>query len=156
MAGMEMLTTKGSAQIAIGKCDAVCQHRKIKPGCGCLVGQDKHQDWDTLGSVLFVNDLPSIINVKTLLFADDVTTVSPHSQSDLLKDSLLNVWNWSVSWDLPINLTKCKYIAIERAPPLQVPVIWAFSSQFLITLHALQTGYVKCKTDVVYDKAVVH
>ncbi len=49
MAGMEMLTTKGNAQIAIGKCDAVSQHRKIKPGCGCLVAQDKHPDWDTSG-----------------------------------------------------------------------------------------------------------
>ncbi len=34
--------------------------------------------------------------------------------------SLYNVWNWSAYWDLPINPTKCKYINITRAPPLQL------------------------------------
>ncbi len=47
--------------------------------------------------LLFVNDLPSVINVTTLLFADDVKMVSPRSQSDLLQGSLYKVWNWSVS-----------------------------------------------------------
>ncbi len=39
--------------------------------------------------LLFVNDLSSVITVTTLLFADDVKMVSPHSQSDLLQSSPL-------------------------------------------------------------------
>ncbi len=70
--------------------------------------------------LLFVNDLQSVIKLATLLFADDVKMVSPHSKSDLLQGSHFNVWNWSVNWDLPINPTKCNYIAVERAPPLQL------------------------------------
>ncbi len=70
--------------------------------------------------MLFINDLPSVINMTTLLFADDVKTVSPRSQSDLLHGFLYNVWNWSVNWDLPINPTKCNYIAVGRAPPFQL------------------------------------
>ncbi len=68
--------------------------------------------------LLFVNDLPSVINVIALLFADDVKMVSPRSQSNFLQSSNYNVWNWSINWDLPINTTKCNYIAIGRAPPL--------------------------------------
>ncbi len=63
-------------------------------------------------SLLFVNDLPSVINVITLLFADDGMMVAPRSQSDLLLSTLYNVWNWSVNWDLSINPTKWNYIAI--------------------------------------------
>ncbi len=64
--------------------------------------------------LLFVNDLTA------LLFADDVKMVSPRSQSDLLQGSFYNVWKWSVNWDLPINPTKSNYIAIGRAPALQI------------------------------------
>ncbi len=70
--------------------------------------------------LLFVNDVPSVINMTTLLFADDVKMVSSRSQSDLLQSSLYNVWNWSVTLDVPFNPNKCNYIAIERAPPLQL------------------------------------
>ncbi len=38
--------------------------------------------------LLFVNDLPSAINVAMLLFVDDVKMVSPRSQSGLLRGSL--------------------------------------------------------------------
>ncbi len=46
--------------------------------------------------------------------------VSPRLRSDLLQGSLYNVWNWLVNWDLPIKPTKYNYIAIGRAPPLQL------------------------------------
>ncbi len=46
--------------------------------------------------------------------------VSPRLRSDLLQGSLYNVWNWLVNWDLSIKPTKCNYIAIGRAPPLQL------------------------------------
>ncbi len=70
--------------------------------------------------LMFFNDLPSVINLATLFFADGVRMVSPRSQSDILQGSLYNVWNWSVNWDLPINPTKCNYIVNGRAPPLQL------------------------------------
>ncbi len=70
--------------------------------------------------LVFVNDLPSVINVTTLLFVDDVKVVSPRSQSGRLQGSPHNVWNRSVNWDLPINPTKCNCFAVGRAPPLQL------------------------------------
>ncbi len=57
----------------------------------------QRQEWGTSGvshrttSILVVyNDLPSVISVIRLPFADDVKIA----------------WNWSVNWDLPINPTK--------------------------------------------------
>ncbi len=46
---------------------------------------------------------------------DGLTTFTKRPFADLY-----NVWNWSVNWDLPINPTKCNYIAIGRAPQLQL------------------------------------
>ncbi len=39
--------------------------------------------------LLFIRDLPSLINLTTLLFAVDVKMVSPHSKGDLLQGSAL-------------------------------------------------------------------
>ncbi len=69
--------------------------------------------------LLFVND---VVNLTTLLFADDVKMVSPSSQSDLLQSSLYNVWIWSVTFDIPFYPTKCKYIAVGRAPYFNYPL----------------------------------
>ncbi len=77
--------------------DALSQETRIKSGApqGPVI--------EPLLFLLFVNDLPSVINVTTLIFADDVKTVSPHSQGDLLQDSFYNGLNWSVNCDLPIT-----------------------------------------------------
>ncbi len=53
--------------------------------------------------LLFVNELPDVIGALTLLFADDVKMAT---------------WDWSKKWDLPINPTKCNYLAIGRVVPL--------------------------------------
>ncbi len=83
--------------------DALSQETRFKSGVpqGSVVGP--------LLFLLFVNDLPSVINVATLLFADDVKVVSPRSQNDLLQNSLNNVRRLSVN-----------YIDIGRTPPLQL------------------------------------
>ncbi len=62
--------------------DALSQEIRIKSGVsqGSVIGP--------LLFLLIVNDLPSVINVITLLFADDVKVVSSRSQSDLLQSSL--------------------------------------------------------------------
>ncbi len=81
--------------------------------------------------LFFVNDLPSVINVTALIFADDVKMVSPRSQSDLLKGFLYNVWNWLVNWDVPINPAKSNFIPIGRAPPLQPSLATGSSDNFI-------------------------
>ncbi len=104
--------TRGAYRVQVA--NALSQETRIKSGVpqGSVFGP--------LIFFLSVNYLPSVTNVTALLFTDYVKKVSPCSQSDLLQGSLYNVWNWLVNWDLPINPTKCNYIAIGRAPPLQL------------------------------------
>ncbi len=79
--------------------DALTQETRIKGGKpkGSVIGP--------LLFLLFVNHLQNLIDVTKLPFADDVKMVSPRSQSDLLQDSLYNVRNRLVNWELPINPT---------------------------------------------------
>ncbi len=109
--------------------DALSQVTRIKSGVpqGSVIGP--------LLFLFFVNYLPSVINVITLLIADDDRMASPRSQCDRLQGSLHNVWNWSVNWELPINPTKCNKIAIERALPLQI----SFASGVQSISHRSQT-----------------
>ncbi len=62
--------------------DALSQETRIKSGVpqGSVIG--------AFLFLLYDNDLPSVINVITLIFADDVKVVSPHSQSDILQSPL--------------------------------------------------------------------
>ncbi len=45
--------------------------------------------------LLFVNDLPDVLEVLTLLFADDVKMVTPRTQSMSLHSSLIAACDWS-------------------------------------------------------------
>ncbi len=76
--------------------DALSQEIRIKSGVpqGSVIG--------SLLFMLLVNGLPSVINVTSLLFADDVKMVSPCSQSDFLLSSIYNIWNWSINLDLSL------------------------------------------------------
>ncbi len=70
--------------------------------------------------LLFVNDLPDVLETLTLLFADDVKMVTRRSQSMSLYSSLIAAWDQSKKWDLPINPTKCNYLTILREVPLRL------------------------------------
>ncbi len=94
---------------------------------GRVVAGDEDREWGTSGVserttfFLVVYQLPPECNQCGYdVFAGDVKMLSPRSQSGLLLCSLNSAWNLSIHWDLPINPTKCNYIAIGRANPLQL------------------------------------
>ena len=66
-----------------------------------------------LGPLLFniyVNDIPSVVNSETLMFADDTKIFRKiQSQSDFLQfqQDISNLLAWSVKWQLKFNLSKC-------------------------------------------------
>ena len=63
--------------------------------------------------VIFINDMPDEVKESVCkLFADDCKlyrNVSSSGQNDLQKE-LLNLENWSTTWQLPFNATKCKVL----------------------------------------------
>ncbi len=73
--------------------------------------------------LLFVNDLPDLLEAKILLFADDVKLISPRSQFDTTERSLRTAWDWSVKWDLPLNPDKGCHLPIGQ--PLIAPLTFA-------------------------------
>ncbi len=61
-----------------------------------------------IGPLLFLLfDLPDVLETMTLLFADDVKMVTRRSQSMNFHSFLSATWDWSKTWDLPINPAKC-------------------------------------------------
>ncbi len=76
-----------------------------------------------LRTVLFVNDLPDLLQGKVLLFADDVKIISPRSQYNNTELSLRSAWDWSVTWALPLNPSKCCHLPIGQPPT--VPLTFA-------------------------------
>ncbi len=71
--------------------------------------------------LLFVHDLPDVLETLTLLFVNDVKMVTRRSQRMNFHSSLTTVWDWSKKWDLPINPTKGNYLTIGREVPLGLP-----------------------------------
>ena len=63
--------------------------------------------------VIFINDMPDEVKESVCkLFADNCKlyrNVSSSGQNDLQKE-LLNLENWSTTWQLPFNATKCKVL----------------------------------------------
>ncbi len=72
-----------------------------------------------LGPILFliyVNDLPDLLQGDVLLSADDVKWISARANIDDLQRDLQHAWDWASAWDLPLNENKCGHISIGSAP----------------------------------------
>jgi hypothetical protein len=68
---------------------------------------------------IFINDLPSALQVDCLLYADDVklwAEVSPKDDADELQLALDRLHRWSSEWLLPVNKEKCAVLSIGNKP----------------------------------------
>ena len=73
-----------------------------------------------LGPILFliyINDLPKLLNCKVLIFADDIkiwTTICCIDDCLRLQKDLTTLHAWSIRNKLPFNFSKCKMLQIGR------------------------------------------
>ena len=72
--------------------------------------------------LLYVNDITTNIGSATRLFADDCTlyrSVTRREDCILLQDDLTRIYSWSQTWQLSLNISKCKVLCIsnKRKPP---------------------------------------
>jgi hypothetical protein len=85
-------------------------------------------DWAAVGSgviqgsvlgpllfVIYINDITDHVEASILIYADDTKIFSTNRQ--LLQADLDRVFEWSVRWDLPLNLDKCEVLTIARSHP---------------------------------------
>ena len=66
--------------------------------------------------LLYVNDLPELLRSFILMFADDVKLIAARPDWQQLQRDLDVFYEWSTTWDLPINIGKCGHLAIGGAP----------------------------------------
>ena len=72
--------------------------------------------------VIFINDMPEIVESMCQLFADDAKIFRSVSLRDnhgnlKLQEDLHKLWNWSEKWQLPFNTGKCKVLHLGHNNP---------------------------------------
>ena len=70
--------------------------------------------------VLFVNDMPDVVQSYIALFADDAklfTAVTCPEDHQQLQDDLNKLHAWTTTWQLKFNATKCKVMHLGRRNP---------------------------------------
>lgn len=91
--------------------------------------------------LLYINDLPSNLQCKTRLFADDcllyATIVNPTTDGQLLQNDLVELEYWQNKWQMDFNPKKCftMCISLKKKLPLRE---YTFCGQPFFNLH---TGF---------------
>ena len=70
--------------------------------------------------LLYINDLPDSLSENTLcaIFADDTKIyrhIHSHQDHLILQHDINSIFNWSLTWGLTFNKSKCNIISIKRA-----------------------------------------
>ena len=72
--------------------------------------------------LIFINDLPDVLNCCMKLFADDAKLYMPiincHDE-EILQQNLDNSDIWAEIWDMDFNTKKCKHMRLGAKTPLQ-------------------------------------
>ena len=88
---------------------------------------DKWSDWIEVlsgipqGSVLgpllfliFIHDLPENVLSRIVIFADDTKLYNQRNNKDILQNDLIEIYQWSLEWNLRFNLDKCKFCIMAK------------------------------------------
>ena len=64
--------------------------------------------------LVYINGLTDVISSRSLLYADDLK-IWTSDNPDVLQEDIISIKNWSTSWSLPINDTKCAHMSLGGA-----------------------------------------
>jgi len=70
-----------------------------------------------LGPILFsifINDLPSLVDSMCKVFADDTKIYNTVLNSKILQDDIIKLQDWSCTWNLYFNVSKCASMHIGK------------------------------------------
>ena len=97
--------------------------------------EDKYSEWKQVisgipqGSVLgptlfviFINDMPDVVECMIQLFADDAknftnVNIRDDGGNNKLQSDINNLSEWSTKWQLPFNTRKCKVLHLGNSNP---------------------------------------
>lgn len=101
----------------------------------CVKIEDEHSSWvhvksgipqgSVLGPILFVifiNDMPNVVDCMIQLFADDAklftnVNIRDEMSGKSLQNDINSLSAWSEKWQLPFNISKCKALHIGNCNP---------------------------------------
>ena len=74
--------------------------------------------------VIYINDMPDVVNNLTKLFADDtklISTIKNRLDIELLQEDTNRLVNWAIEWRMLFNEDKCKFMFFnnKRYPELE-------------------------------------
>ena len=78
------------------------------------MGYPKARSWGpfcsllNIQTLLFVNDIPDVVNGKVKMYADDTKVYENQTESISLQNDLENLEEWSRKWLMKFNELKCK------------------------------------------------
>ena len=73
-----------------------------------------------LGPVLFtifINDIADVVSSGCRIFADDTKVYNKCCNSDVIQNDILNLQEWTNTWNLYFNVAKCKVLHIGQNNP---------------------------------------
>lgn len=103
--------------------------------------------------LIFINDLPEVLNCCVKLFADDVKIYSPIKSvhdKERLQVNIKNAENWALVWKMFFHIKKCKHLRIGKKQ--QAEAYTMSSGQEQITIKQ-----VECEKDlgVIFDEKLI-
>ena len=101
-------------QFLIGRKQFVCIDGVESEPCNVISGVPQGSVLGPLLFLLYVNDLPQQITSECRLFADDALVYNTRNNSDDLKSDLKALENWSHTWQLTFNPSKCSVLSIGK------------------------------------------
>lgn len=60
--------------------------------------------------IIFINDIPDVVNSVVKIFADDTKLYNSDKDSDIIQQDLDAMYAWAELWQLRFNVKKCKTI----------------------------------------------
>ena len=91
--------------------------------------------------IFFINDLPSVCSVTTKIYADDTkayTSIKSDEDHTRLQQSIDEMYNWTQTWQLHFNSSKCKILHIGEDNPKHTYFIGNGNSRHQIETTTLE------------------
>ena len=94
--------------------------KSLSPWSDVLSGIPQGSVLGPLFFVIYINNFPLSLKNSALLFADDTkiyTTINRHNPQFTLQEDIDKCVQWSMDWQLPFNVSKCKVLHLGQFNP---------------------------------------
>ena len=91
--------------------------------------------------IFYINDLPDVSNVTTKIYADDTkayTSIKSPEDRNNLQQSIDRMYDWTQTWQLHFNQSKCQILHIGSNNPKYEYFIGRDQNRTILTTTTLE------------------